>query len=40
MKKMSPTPPFGDRMPQGGPYLSDSITAVIATWIKQGGKDN
>jgi len=40
MKKMSPVPPFGDRMPQGGPYLSDSIRAVIATWITQGAKDN
>lgn len=40
MKKTSPIPPFGDRMPQGGPYLSDSIRAVIATWITQGAKDN
>ena len=40
MKKMSPVPPFGDRMPQGGPYLSDSIRAVIASWITQGAKDN
>ena len=40
MKKTSPTPPFGDRMPQGGPYCSDSIRAVIALWINQGAKDN
>lgn len=40
MKKISPVPPFGDRMPQGGPYLSDSIRAVIASWIIQGAKDN
>ena len=40
MKKTSPTPPFGDRMPQGGPYLSDSVRAVIASWITQGAKDN
>jgi hypothetical protein len=40
MKKTSSAPPFGDRMPQGGPYLSDSISAVIASWIKQGAKDN
>jgi len=40
MKKTSATPPFGDRMPQGGPYCSDSIRAVIALWINQGAKDN
>jgi hypothetical protein len=40
MKKTSPAPPFGDRMPQGGPYLSDSTRAVIAAWIDQGAKDN
>jgi len=40
MKKTSSTPPFGDRMPQGGPYCSDSIRAVIASWINQGAKDN
>ena len=40
MKKTSAAPPFGDRMPQGGPYCSDSIRAVIATWINQGAKDN
>ena len=40
MKKTSPTPPFGDRMPQGGPYCPDSVRAVIAAWINQGAKDN
>ena len=40
MKKTSPAPPFGDRMPQGGPYLPDSVRAVIGTWINQGAKDN
>jgi hypothetical protein len=40
MKKTSAAPPFGDRMPQGGPYCSDSIRAVIALWIHQGAKDN
>jgi hypothetical protein len=40
MKKTSPIPPFGDRMPQGGPYYSESIRAVIASWINQGAKDN
>jgi hypothetical protein len=37
-KKLSPTPPFGDRMPQGGPYLPDSTIQVIKTWIDQGAK--
>ena len=40
MKKTSAAPPFGDRMPQGGPYCHDSIRAVIAAWINQGAKDN
>ena len=40
MKKTSPTPPFGDRMPLGGPYCPDSVRAVIAAWINQGAKDN
>ncbi len=40
MKKLSPNPPFGDRMPQGGPYLPDSTIQVIRTWISQGAKDN
>ncbi|MEW6511696.1 MAG: c-type cytochrome domain-containing protein [Bacteroidota bacterium] len=40
MRKTSPTPPFGDRMPQGGPYLPDGVRGVIAEWISQGAKDN
>lgn len=39
-QKISATPPFGDRMPQGGPYLADSIQQVIRTWINQGAPDN
>jgi hypothetical protein len=38
IKKLSPTPPFGDRMPQGGPYLPDSTIQVIKSWIDQGAK--
>ena len=38
--KISPTPPFLDRMPQGGPYLPDSTIQLIRTWINQGAKDN
>jgi hypothetical protein len=40
VKKLSPHPPFGERMPQYGPYLSDSLVQVITTWIDQGAKDN
>lgn len=38
IKKLSPNPPFGDRMPQGGPYLPDSTIQMIKTWIDQGAK--
>ncbi len=40
VKKISPTPPFGDRMPQGGPYLPDSLQTLIRRWIDQGALDN
>ena len=40
MKKTSPTPPFGDRMPQGGPYLPDEVRNTIRDWINQGAKNN
>jgi len=40
VKKISLTPPFGDRMPRGGPYLSDGEIQVIKTWIAEGAKDN
>jgi hypothetical protein len=36
----SPNPPFGSQMPQGGPFLSDSLMLVIKEWINQGAKDN
>lgn len=38
IKKLSPNPPFGARMPQGGPYLPDSTIQLIKTWIDQGAK--
>ena len=38
--KLSPNPPFGSRMPLGGPYLPDSTIQLIAQWINQGAKDN
>jgi hypothetical protein len=40
IKKLNPNPPFGERMPRGGPYLPDSTIQVIKTWINQGAKDN
>jgi hypothetical protein len=38
IKKLSPNPPFGSRMPEGGPYLPDSTIQVIKTWIDEGAK--
>jgi hypothetical protein len=40
IRKVSPTPPFGSRMPLGGPYLPDSTIARIAKWIDEGAKNN
>ena len=40
IRKLSASPPFGDRMPQGGPYLADSTIQILRTWINQGAKDN
>lgn len=40
MTKISATPPFGDQMPQGGPYLADSTRNILRDWINQGAKDN
>jgi hypothetical protein len=40
IRKLSPNPPFGDRMPQGGPYLPDSTLQLIKLWINQGAKNN
>ena len=40
VKKLSADPPFGDRMPRGGPYLADSTIQILKTWINQGAKDN
>jgi hypothetical protein len=38
--KLSPSPPFGARMPFGGPYLSVGMIDTIKMWIDQGAKDN
>jgi hypothetical protein len=40
VRKLAPGTPFGDRMPQGGPYLPDSTIQTIKLWINQGAKNN
>lgn len=40
IRKLLPTPPFGARMPQGGPYLPDSTVNVLRAWINQGAQNN
>lgn len=40
IKKLMASPPFGNRMPMGGPYLSAEIIDSIRKWIDQGAKDN
>lgn len=34
--KIEPSPQFGSRMPQGGPFLSQSDINLIRTWIAEG----
>lgn len=34
--KIEPNPTFGDRMPQGGPFLADSTIEKIRQWISEG----
>jgi hypothetical protein len=38
--KTTDTPPFGDRMPFGGPYLSVANQNLIRSWINEGCQDN
>ena len=40
VRKISPNPPFGVRMPEGGPYLDAAAIQTIKDWIAQGAKDN
>jgi len=40
IQKISVNPPFGSRMPQGGPYLTDSDVQLLKEWINQGALDN
>ncbi len=38
--KTTSTPPFGGRMPEGGPFLSLDQQEAIMKWIEQGALDN
>lgn len=38
-KISSENPEFGDRMPQGGPYLSQNEINLIRTWIEEGANE-
>ena len=38
--KVTDTPPFGARMPFGGPYLSTTQINLIRDWIDQGAQNN
>lgn len=40
LQKVSPNPPFGAQMPQGGTPLDDAQMLLIADWIDQGARDN
>ena len=40
IRKMSPNPPFGDRMPFGGSPVPQNQINVIRTWINEGAEDN
>lgn len=40
IKKLLNNPPFGVRMPDGGPYLPDSTVNVLRTWINEGAQNN
>ena len=40
LQKLSETPPFGNRMPNMGPYLSTAQRTILADWIIEGAKNN
>jgi hypothetical protein len=40
VRKISPNPPFGSRMPLNGTPMSDAAQNVIKKWIDEGAKDN
>lgn len=39
VQKCSEAPPYGTRMPVGGPYLSSSEMAVLRDWIVEGAHE-
>jgi hypothetical protein len=40
VNKINPNPSHGDRMPQGGPYLSDEQINLIRQWIAEGALES
>ncbi len=38
--KVTDTPPFGNRMPNGGPFLNTTQINLIRDWINQGAQNN
>jgi hypothetical protein len=36
-EKVTPTPPFGSRMPLSGAPFDDATVACVLTWIEKGG---
>ena len=40
IRKVSSSPPFGDRMPVDGPHVKDHDVELLRAWILQGAKDN
>jgi hypothetical protein len=39
-QKVSTAPPFGARMPLGGPYMADDEIQTLHDWIAEGAHDN
>jgi hypothetical protein len=39
-QKVYEAPPFGSRMPLGGPFWSDAELALLHDWIAEGAADN
>ena len=38
--KLKPSPPFGSRMPFGGPYMTDADLSSVVQWIMEGAKES
>jgi hypothetical protein len=39
-QRLLPSTPISQRMPEGGPYLSDAQILLISDWIDQGARNN